>query len=93
MPPPVSTERHAAGFPWRDRFPDAAAVLRAEGGGVYAAEEGRSLWLIRDESAAASMLAEDDLVRAVSLSRYSDRERWLADIVRMRAEHGRSPRQ
>jgi hypothetical protein len=91
MPQPVVTERHPAGYRWMERFPGAAVVLRAEGGGVYAAEDGRALWLIRDESGLASLLANDDPGDLVILSRYSDRERWVADVVRLRAEHGRSP--
>jgi hypothetical protein len=92
MPQPLSVERHPAGFRWRERFPDAAVVLRAEGGVVYAADTERKLWIIRDESAAAALLADDDPVLAVTVSCYSDRERWVADIVRLRTEHGRSPK-
>src|SRR3954468_10332765 len=39
-----------ARFPWRKRFPDAAIVLRAEAGAVYAADDGPNFWLTRDES-------------------------------------------
>src|SRR4051812_29208118 len=90
MPQPVVTELHPAGYRWTERFPAAAIVVRGEGSGVYAAEDGRALWLIRDESMLASLLAEDDHVDAVSLSRYSDRERWVADVVDIRNRHARA---
>jgi hypothetical protein len=90
VPQPVVTERHPAGYRWAERLPGAAVVLRREGGGVYAAEDGRALWLIRDESGLASLLADDDQVDAVSLSRYSDRERWVADVVELRNRHARA---
>jgi hypothetical protein len=37
--------------------------------------------VIGDERAAASLLGDDDAVLAVSLSRYTDHERWVADVV------------
>jgi hypothetical protein len=90
VPQPVATERHRAGYRWRERFPDAAPVLDGEGGRVYAAEVGRALWVIGDERAAASLLGDDDAVLAVSLSRYTDRERWVADVVGVRDAHARA---
>jgi hypothetical protein len=33
------TTRHPPDYRWRGRFPEAAPVLRGEGGGVYATED------------------------------------------------------
>ena len=83
------TTRHPYDYDWRDRFPDAAPVLRGEGGAVYAAEDAdqKSLWLIKDEGTMADFLPEEDWGTLVSLTRFSarrERARWVADAVALR---------
>src|SRR5436190_24292018 len=83
------TTRHPYDYRWRDRFPDAAPVLRGEGGAVYAAEDAdrKSLWLIKDEGTMADFLPEEDWGTLVSLTRYStrrERAQWVAGAVAFR---------
>jgi hypothetical protein len=83
------TTRHPHDYRWRDRFPDAAPVVRGEGGALYAAVDGdgKSLWLIKDEGTMADLLPSEDLGSLVSLTRYSarrERGRWVSDAVASR---------
>lgn len=89
------TERHASGYDWRSRFPEAALVVAMEGGAVYAAEDraNSAYWLISDESSMADFLMPDDANELVTLTRYGARSRreWVQDAVAIRRLRHLSP--
>ena len=87
-------ERHAAGYPWRKRFPHARRVTALEGGAVYAAEGEGAYWLIKDEGTMADFLDPDEdadlLASLVALARYDDHEAFVAAVERVRTPRRRA---
>ncbi len=79
------TERHKAGYDYRDRFPDVITYAAFEGGSVFLAGQGSPCHVILDEGTLADFMDEDDdLIVIHTFLDVAERGAWLRTHITSR---------